>query len=235
MPQPFQAAVPVILASASPRRQQFLADLGIAFRVVRPAGIEPRPLPGQSPEAYALTAACAKAHGVSHTSGTLLLAADTVVALGSRILGKPRDDNDALAMLRMLAGKKHRVISAACCILPDGRETTLCDTTHVHVHPWPDAVLAAYARTGEPADKAGAYAVQGMGAFLLAGMEGSWATVVGLPLAPLVALLLKEKIIRIYGSARDDREPVLSTSGAVHGIASVPVDSEDGTDSPREV
>lgn len=234
MLQPFQALVPVILASASPRRQQFLEDLGIAFRVVRPAGIEPRPQPGQSPENYVLTAARAKARSVSSAPGTLLLAADTIVALGSRILGKPRDFSDALAMLRMLEGATHQVITAVCCRLPDRREVTFCDTTHVHFHSWPDTVLAAYARTGEPADKAGAYAIQGKGAFLVAGMEGSWTTVVGLPLTPLITLLLKEHLIRICGSVPDGRGSAPSTLDAASGSIPVPEDNGDEMYSPKE-
>lgn len=195
MHHPFRALTPVILASGSARRRQFLEELGIAFEIARPEGVEPRPDTGEAPEAYALRAATAKARAVRHPQGTLLLAADTIVALDNVILGKPRDTDDALAMLRRLTGRTHTVTSAVCCILPDDAEIRFHDTTTVTFHPWNETVLAAYARTGEPLDKAGAYALQGMGAFLAARIEGSWSTVVGLPVTPLAAMLLERGLI----------------------------------------
>lgn len=195
MYHPFRALTPIILASGSPRRRQFLEELGLAFELVRPQGVEPRPTAGEAPEDYARRAAAAKAHAVPHRPESLLLAADTIVALDGDILGKPRDTADALAMLRRLAGRTHTVTSAVCCVLPGGEEIRFHDTTAVAFHPWPEDVLAAYARTGEPLDKAGAYAVQGLGAFLTARIEGSWSTVVGLPVTPLAALLLERGII----------------------------------------
>lgn len=195
MHHPFRALTPIILASGSPRRRQFLEELGLAFELVRPQGIEPRPVAGEAPEKYARRAAAAKAHAVPRRPESLLLAADTIVALDGDILGKPRDTADALAMLRRLAGRAHTVTSAVCCLLPDGEEVRFHDTTTVTFHPWPEEALAAYARTGEPLDKAGAYAIQGLGAFLTARIEGSWSTVVGLPVTPLAALLLERGII----------------------------------------
>lgn len=204
MHHPFRALTPIILASGSPRRRQFLEELGLAFELVRPQGVEPRPAAGEAPDDYARRAAAAKAQAVPHRPGSLLLAADTIVALDGDILGKPRDTDDALRMLRRLAGRTHTVTSAVCCVLPDGEEIRFHDATAVTFHPWSEDVLAAYARTGEPLDKAGAYAIQGLGAFLTARIKGSWSTVVGLPVTPLAALLLERGVI----------EPLFCNSGA---------------------
>ena len=121
----------------------------------------------------------------------LILAADTVVALGHDILGKPADDADALDMLRRLSGREHEVITGVCCLFPDGSSAGFADTSAVRFHAWPEDVLRAYVRSGEPADKAGAYAIQGQGAFLVESVHGSWSTVVGLPVSRLAALLLE--------------------------------------------
>lgn len=184
----------LVLASASPRRRQFMDEWGLPYTVVRPAGVEPRPKDGEPPADYALRAAAAKARAVAGRpdadSADLILAADTVVALGHDILGKPADPADALRMLRRLSGREHQVITGVCCLFPDGTTSGFADTSAVRFHAWPDDVLAAYVRSGEPADKAGAYAIQGQGAFLVAGVHGSWSTVVGLPVSRLADLLL---------------------------------------------
>lgn len=194
----FFSHYPLILASGSPRRQQFLQELGVEYRVVRPRGVEPAPRDGEEPERYALRAAAAKAEAVAGQCAVpqaVVLAADTVVALEGDILGKPEDAADALRMLRLLAGRTHRVISAVSVFLPEGDRLDFHDSTEVRFHAWPDAALAAYARSGEPLDKAGAYAIQGQGAFLVDSIAGSWSTVVGLPVTQLVAALLARGII----------------------------------------
>lgn len=187
--------VRLVLASASPRRRLFMDEWGLTYTVVRPAGVEPRPEAGEAPAAYALRAATAKAHAVAARADAgprdLILAADTVVALGHDILGKPVDAADALAMLHRLSGQEHEVITGVCCLFPDGREAGFADASAVRFHAWPDEVLRAYVASGEPADKAGAYAIQGQGAFLVASVRGSWSTVVGLPVSRLAALLLE--------------------------------------------
>ena len=187
----------LILASASPRRRRFMEEWGLPFDVRVPDAAEPRPLPGEEPAAYVRRAAAAKARAALALAGgpapdLLLLAADTIVALDSRLLGKPRDEADALRMLRDLSGREHHVISGVCLITPDGREQNFSETSGVRFHPWPDDVLRAYVRTGEPLDKAGAYAVQGQGAFLIAEVRGSWSNVVGLPVTLLAARLLEQ-------------------------------------------
>lgn len=187
----------LILASGSPRRRRFMEEWGLSFDICVPDGAEPRPLPDEEPAAYVRRAATAKAHAALEQTGgpapdRLLLAADTIVALGSRLLGKPRDEDDALHMLRDLSGREHQVISGVCLVTPDGREQSFSESSSVRFHPWPEAILRAYVQTGEPLDKAGAYAVQGQGAFLVAEVRGSWSNVVGLPVTLLAARLLAE-------------------------------------------
>lgn len=193
----------LVLASGSLRRQDFLRQWGIPFSVVRPQGVEPHPDHGQSPHDYVALAAQAKAHaawqGLDDISrqSCLVIAADTIVAVHGRILGKPSDQEEAIGMLQSLSGKVHDVITAVCLVmaenhggLPPFREICFSDTAKVHFHAWPRSVLAAYAGTHEPDDKAGAYAIQGQGAFLVERVEGAWSTVVGLPLTPLAQNLL---------------------------------------------
>jgi septum formation protein len=199
----FYAAQPLALASASPRRQEFLRLLGLEFESIRPAGIEPQPLTGENPADYAQRAATAKALAVAQARPeACVLGADTVVALEGEILGKPRDRRHALDMLLKLSGKSHVVISACCCCLPDGTTRHAAGEARVHFFPWQRDVLAAYAATDEVLDKAGAYALQGRGAFLAQRVEGSVSAVVGLPMAQLVALLTELGVIRPLFPAR---------------------------------
>ena len=200
------AGVEVVLASGSPRRRELLAGWGLPFTVrTAPDEVEPRPGPGEAAAAYALRAARSKADAVrallpaGDARCSLILAADTVVCLHGHILGKPRDRAEALAMLEELSGKTHTVTSAVTLALPaswpGAGEESLTDTASVTFAPWPREVLEAYVRSGEPDDKAGAYAVQGRGAFLAGRIDGAWSTVVGLPLTPLAALLLRRGLI----------------------------------------
>ena len=192
---PFQNILPLTLASASPRRQDFLHLLGLDFTIVRPNNEEPSPFAGEDPARHALRAAEAKARAAKAARPEIcaaapVLGADTVVALEGEILGKPENPEHALHMLRRLTGKTHEVISACFCLLPGGDAQQATAGARVRFFPWDEATLAAYVRTGETADKAGAYAVQGKGAFLVERIEGSASAVVGLPLAELVRLLL---------------------------------------------
>ena len=197
MQQLFTHCRPLVLASASPRRRLFLEELGLEYAVVRPSGVEPRPEAGESPASYACRAARAKGRAVAGEAGdAVVMAADTVVALGDTVLGKPGNAEDALRMLRLLAGREHSVISAVTVIFPDEEEVDFYDTTEVRFYVWPEAVLRAYAYCGEPLDKAGGYAIQGQGAFLVESIRGSWSTVVGLPVTQLTALLLEREVIR---------------------------------------
>ena len=197
----FYTIQPLVLASASPRRREFLCLLGLEFELVRPTGAEPQPLAGENPADYALRAARAKAFAVAQMRpNAFVLGADTVVALEGDILGKPRDKRHALDMLLRLSGKCHEVISVCCCCLPDGTTRHTAGNARVHFASWPQEVLAAYAATDEILDKAGAYAIQGRGAFLAQRIEGSVSTVVGLPMAQLTFLLLELGVIRAAAS-----------------------------------
>ncbi|WP_353116960.1 Maf family nucleotide pyrophosphatase [Nitratidesulfovibrio sp.] len=198
---PFRAVLPVVLASGSPRRREFLHSLGLSFEVYGNGAAEPDPLPGEPPADYACRAAAAKAASVAALRpGGVIVAADTVVALHGEIMGKPRDRADAVRMLSRLAGHTHEVVSACCVALPDGTRETFHAATRVTMWDAPPAALAAYAATGEPDDKAGAYGIQGVGAFLVESIDGSWSNVVGLPVAELVRLLLRHGIIEPAGS-----------------------------------
>lgn len=194
---------PLVLASASPRRKDFLMSLGLSFHICpSPDDAEPHPEPGEAPDAYVRRAACAKAgyvkkklSGHEELRGAAVLGVDTAVILHGDILGKPRDASEALGFLRRLAGQSHQVISACALYLPDGRERVFSVASTVRMWNAPDAVLKAYAASPEPLDKAGGYAVQGIGAFLIASIDGSWSAVVGLPLTELVCLLLEQGVI----------------------------------------
>jgi septum formation protein len=180
-------APPILtLASQSPRRRELLGALGLQL-VVRPAHADETPHAGETPAGYARRVAREKARAVD---GELVLAADTTVAVDGEILGKPGDDADAARMLRLLAGRTHEVISAVCLRRPAVRlEFDAVTTTRVAVAPLDERTIAWYVATGEPRDKAGAYAVQGIfGAFVRA-VEGSVTGVIGLPLDETLGLL----------------------------------------------
>lgn len=181
--------IQLVLASGSPRRRQFLEEWGVSFSI-RPASSEPVPALGEEAVSYAVRSAAVKLESVSPESGELVLAADTVVACDGRILGKPKDDTVALEMLRCLSGRTHRVVTGVALAFPDGRRESFSETCRVTFAGWSDSVLAAYVQTGECRDKAGAYAIQGQGAFLVSSISGSWSTVVGLPESAVVRRLL---------------------------------------------
>jgi septum formation protein len=193
----FTACHPLILASASPRRRQFLDQLGLEF-LSAPAAIDETPLSEETPEAFARRMASSKAASVAHLfPGACIIAADTVVALGETLFGKPANPADALAILQQLHSQTHRVITA-CTVLfdPLAINDSLAETTLVTFGTFDNAVLKAYADSGDPLDKAGAYGIQGKGTFLVDSISGSYSNVVGLPVNQLVRLLLKHHIIR---------------------------------------
>lgn len=188
----------LILASASPRRQKILTDLGLSFTSF-PVQDEPSPQENELPQKYVMRAAVCKASkcmdAVGKQPGNIILAADTCVIINSRIVGKPEDHKRASQILHSLNGKSCLVASAACLLLPSGEKFKILDEARVHFHHWPDDILDIYADTEEPLDKAGAFAVQGMGAFLIDYMEGNFTTVIGLPLPRLVQIMLKHNLI----------------------------------------
>ena len=179
--------VALVLASASPRRRELLARLGIDFAVVSP-DVDETPRPGEPPDRHVTRIAQAKAlAGADRHPEAVVLAADTAVVLGSRIFGKPASDAEAATMLGELAGKTHEVLTAAV-LRWRGREALHLEIAKVRLVPFAPDLYAWYVATGEPGDKAGAYAVQGRGALLVERVEGNVQAVVGLPLAPLPAL-----------------------------------------------
>lgn len=188
----------LILASASPRRRELLAALGRPFQVIAP-DIDETPRPGERPHAYARRAAAEKAAAVAARlpartgAPRIVIGCDTIVAVGDRILGKPCDAAEARRMLRALSGRWHCVISGLCVLFegPNGawRERTLAVATRVRFRRLSRDEIAAYVASGEPMDKAGAYAIQGGAAGMVAEIRGSYTNVVGLPLAELIQML----------------------------------------------
>jgi len=170
-----------VLASASPRRRELLAGLGLAF-TVRAAEVDESPLPGEDPAACVRRLAAAKAAARAE-AGELVLAADTVVVLDGRMLGKPRDAADARRMLASIAGREHAVLTGVTLHeVAGGRRETVVETSRVRMAPLEPREIDWYVATGEPLDKAGAYAVQGLGALLVEEVHGNYTNVVGLPL-----------------------------------------------------
>lgn len=177
----------LILASASPRRAALLEQIGVAFRA-RTVEIDETPLPRETPHDYVRRLALAKARAVVPGAGGLpVLGADTAVVLDDRILQKPIDGEDALAMLASLSGRGHRVLTAIALIT--ARETVRVSETAVFFRPVSPAEARAYWESGEPRDKAGGYAIQGRGAVFVSRLEGSYSGVVGLPLFETAQLL----------------------------------------------
>lgn len=186
----------LVLASASPRRQELLRAACISFSV-QPADVDETPLAEESPRQCAERLAREKALAVSQLRpGDLILGADTIVVVDEAILGKPVNSDDAARMLRLLSGRVHQVITGVCLIepAPDGRivARTASETTLVTMSKVSDDEIRASVATGEPMDKAGAYAIQGMASRWIPRIEGDYSNVVGLPVA-LVYRMLREK------------------------------------------
>jgi septum formation protein len=190
----------IILASSSPRRQELLRLTGFTFRIVVPE-IDETPNDGETPVAYAERAAVDKARAVAEslehvpgeTADQLVIAGDTIVALGDRILGKPAGADEAKTMLRELSDCSHQVISGLCAVLVrEGmivKECSAAVTTDVDFKKLSDAEIEAYVSGGEPMDKAGAYAIQGGAGYMVRRIRGSHSNVIGLPLCELVEML----------------------------------------------
>jgi septum formation protein len=187
----------LVLASASPRRQELLSNAGISF-AIEPANIDETPRARESPKEYAERLAREKALAVCairpHDS---VLGADTIVVVDETILGKPIDADDAFRMLRLLSGRVHRVITGVCLIeargpgrkSESGNARTSSETTLVTMSEISDDEIRAYVATGEPMDKAGAYAIQGRASRWIPRIEGDYSNVVGLPVALVYRML----------------------------------------------
>ncbi len=197
-PRLFRALRPLVLASKSPRREELLAKLGLSFEI-HPAGIEEPPPSGEPPAAYTLSLARLKAKAVaSHFPEKAILAADTVVVCEGKILGKPRHRAEAQEMLRLLSGNHHEVITAYV-ILFQGEERARAVRTEVFFKELAPEEIEAYLETGEPFDKAGAYAIQGIASYMVREVKGSVTGVIGLPLAEVIEDLLNLGIITFAG------------------------------------
>jgi len=176
------------LASASPRRSQLLRQIGVAHDV-RPVDLDESRLAGESPRGYVLRLARGKALAGVPTGGAVpVLGADTTVAIGDEIFVKPQDEEDAVRMLAALSGRTHDVLTAVA-LASDGRVETAISETRVTFRAISDAECRKYWASGEPADRAGAYAIQGFAAVFVARLEGSYTGVMGLPLFETAALL----------------------------------------------
>lgn len=185
--RPAELPARVVLASGSPRRLELLRRIGIEPHV-RPADVDETPRANEAPNELVARLARTKAHAVDRHPEEIVLAADTVVVLDAVILGKPRDDADARRMLRALSGRSHDVVTGVHAVGPAG-ETSAVETTEVTMRPIADHEIAAYVATGEPADKAGAYAIQGRAGAFVTGIVGSDTNVIGLPLATAARML----------------------------------------------
>jgi len=181
----------LILASASPRRRELLTQIGVSFEVVI-HDIDERVIAGETPVHYVCRLASAKAAAVASdarvTPDRAVLGADTIVVVDEHILGKPQDEQDAHRMLSLLSGREHDVMSAVCVCRGEHSALEL-SRTKVKFKSLSKAEIAAYWRSGEPQGKAGAYAVQGMGALFIESLQGSYSGVVGLPIFETARLL----------------------------------------------
>jgi septum formation protein len=199
----------IVLASSSPRRKELLRKLGIGFYVI-PSLMDEIPLKGESPEGFALRVSMEKALSVAGRldEDCVVIGADTIVVIDGEILGKPRDEGEAKSMLERISGREHRVITAFSIVRPKGEilhsETVESRVKIKALAPWE---IEGYIKTGEPMDKAGAYGAQGIGAFMIEEIHGSYTNVVGLPLSQLVDVLTKLGILRLFSEDGNSRKP----------------------------
>lgn len=178
----------IVLASQSPRRRELLEQLGLEFRV-HPANINEQARTGELPRAFVERMALEKARAVADEyADALVLGSDTIVVVDGHILGKPRDRDDGLRMLGLLSGREHEVLSAVALVSPKG-ESVCTQLSRVGFRPLTDDEISAYWASGEPVDKAGAYAIQGLGAIFIEHLAGSYSGVMGLPLFETTRLL----------------------------------------------
>ncbi len=181
----------LILASASPRRQHLLAQLGVPF-AVQPADVDETPVPGETAEDLVRRLAIAKAQvglaAAPDPGNAVVVGADTLVAVNGEVLGKPVDAADATRMLWLLSDSRHQVLTGVAVATATDLHVEVV-TTHVHMAPWTDAEIAAYVASGETMDKAGAYAIQEIGDTKVTRIEGSFDNVVGLPVEVTRALV----------------------------------------------
>jgi len=189
----------IILASASPRRRELLKHLGLTFEVI-PSKIEEDVKYGEEPCEHVLRLARLKAQEIARDQDSaVIIGADTIVVLGGEILGKPKDEEEAFAMLSQLSGRVHKVFTGFCVLdASDGSEYSEAVESKVRFKHLTPEEIRGYIKTGEPMDKAGAYAVQGRGSYMIKEIQGSYTNVVGLPLCELVEVLSRVKVIDLF-------------------------------------
>lgn len=185
----------VILASGSPRRRELFSQAGIEYTVMS-ADVDETPTkkePGSIVEELSERKAEA-AYRLAREAGreALIVAADTIVSLDGRILGKPGDKEEAIGMLRMLSGRTHQVYTGVTLLFPEGRRETFSEMTEVCMYPLSPEEIVDYVNSGEPMDKAGAYGIQGLGARLVERIRGDYNNVVGFPLARFIRVMVRE-------------------------------------------
>lgn len=191
----------IVLASASPRRRELLERIGIRF-TVEPSRVSEEILSDETPEEHVVRLSRDKAREVAlrpEVPGRWFIGSDTIVLRDETILGKPKDAAEAAAMLRSLSGRRHRVLSGYAVF--DRRSGTAVSgavATAVRFKELTEEEIAGYIATGEPFDKAGAYAIQGIGVFMVLGIEGSYTNVVGLPLCEVVEVLERLGAVRLF-------------------------------------
>lgn len=188
----------LILASASPRRAELLRAAGIEFDVM-PADVDEAMDPEDWPDGYVRRVAQLKAEAViPHAPGRAILGADTIVIVDNQVLGKPVDADEARRMLRLLSGREHTVMTAVCLVNPaaeSGRIQTKVVRTTVEFGPLSEGDIDWYVASGEPLDKAGAYAIQGLASRFVTRIDGSYSNVVGLPVATVYELCKKAELL----------------------------------------
>lgn len=195
------SGIDIVLASGSPRRRELLTALGWTFRIIVP-DVDETAFPGEAPTELCLRLAAAKAEAVAERNGnSLIVAADTIVLLDGKILGKPADAAESLRMIRSLQGRVHEVLTGVG-VAWKGRRANAVERTVVRFRALDEDSLQAYAATGEGRDKAGAYAIQGRGALLVSSIDGDYFNVVGLPLCRL-SLLIEEMGLPLPAQWRD--------------------------------
>lgn len=196
---PFRNRKDIILASGSPRRQRLLASLGVHFLVQPSSEQEPEPLPEQDPAEYSQKMARLKAASAAgKQKKAVILAADTIVILEGKILGKPVDFSQALEILRRLNGAIHQVITG-CCLLDtiSGQEKVFAVSSKVAMGHVQDEILQGYVWSQKPLDKAGSYGIQDLGGALIRSIQGSYSNVVGLPMHEVLEALLELEALHL--------------------------------------
>ena len=187
--QPINKGFPLILASSSPRRKRLLEQIGIPF-LARSSRVDEKQIVAQSTISPCLLAIKKAETIYLESPNNWILGADTIVVLGESVLGKPKDSEDAQFMLSELSGKEHKVITGFCLLDPSGSIAhSEATTTLVRMKGLADEEIKAYVATGEPSGKAGSYAIQGIGSFMVESISGSYTNVVGLPVCALIKAL----------------------------------------------